>query len=133
MYDHQFQTQMSAHKLFKRNPSVIFPMGKSKKEQAKFPSTSVSACHELKTKVPPDVSDNFSDVVSYLCLAISSFGVYAGIGAFLWASLFVLMTLFINRPYNTSSFFHSSFVVLGFNCFLVYIYYYLVIAGLREC
>lgn len=105
-------------------------MGKTK-NTAKTPTISIDSVHELKSDIPLNRRNDAIDLLSYFLFAFSGLAVYKYIGSLLWLSFFFLVSLVLNRRYR-SGILPPPFLMLGFNCFLIYIFYKILLLGLRD-
>lgn len=105
-------------------------MGKTK-NSAKQPIVNIDSIHELKSDIPLYRRNDVIDLLSYLFFALSGFAVYKYIGSILWFSFFSLISLFLNRRFR-SGILPPPLLMLCFNCFLIYIFYKILLLGLRD-
>lgn len=105
-------------------------MGKDKNSR-KIPNISIDSIHELKSDIPLNRRNDIIDLLSYFLFALAGLAVYKDIGFLLWISFFTLISLALNRRYR-SGIIPPCFLMLGFNCFLIYVFYKMLLLGLRE-
>lgn len=105
-------------------------MGKTKNVH-KTPSININSIHELESDIPLNRRNDVIDLLSYFLFAFSGFAVYKYIGSLLWFCFFSLISLSLNRRYR-SGVLPPCFLMLGFNCFLIYVFYKILYYGLRE-
>lgn len=107
-------------------------MGKPKNNNlSKIPGIDKNAIHELKSDIPRKGRTDWSEPLAYVCFALASLAVYKSIGSLLWVAFYTLLSLIINRNYN-SGLLPTPFLMLGFTCFLIYVYYKLLLFGFRD-
>lgn len=102
-------------------------MGKTK-TAPKIPCLNAKSIHELESDIPLYRRNDVIDFLAYLLFAFSGLAVYKNIGWLLWLCFFSLISLILNRRYR-SGILPPPYLMLAFNCFLIYVFYQILYFG----